>query len=93
MLDESRNNYLCSACCVEHEVGLSFVDVSTGTVFVTTVSADFGGAEILNELGRFTPTEIIANELATKIPGLMEYEKRVETVKIQHFPDDTPAPF
>ena len=89
MLDETKNNYLCVACCMEHEVGLSFVDVSTGSVFVTTVSADFGGAEILNELGRFTPTEVIANEPATKIPGLMEYEKRVETVKIQLFPDET----
>ena len=88
MLDETKNNYLCVACCMEHEVGLSFVDVSTGSVFVTTVSADFGGAEILNELGRFTPTEVIANESATKIPGLMEYEKRVETVKIQLFPDE-----
>lgn len=88
MLDETRNNYLCCACCVEHEVGLSFIDVSTGSVFVTTVSADFGGAEVLNELGRFTPTEVIANELATKIPGLLEYEKRVETVKVQLFPED-----
>ncbi|MBQ3897756.1 MAG: DNA mismatch repair protein MutS, partial [Clostridia bacterium] len=40
MLDESRNNYLCSACLGGHEVGLAFVDISTGAVFVTTVTAD-----------------------------------------------------
>ncbi len=82
MLDESRNNYLCAACLMEHEMGLSFVDVSTGAVFCTTVSADFGGTEVLNELGRFSPTEVIANSDAQSVPGLMEYEKRVETVKI-----------
>ena len=88
MLDETKNNYLCCACADEHEVGLSFVDVSTGAVFATTVSSDFGGAEVLNELGRFTPTEVIANEAASKVAGLMEYEKRVESVKIQFY-DDT----
>ena len=87
MLDETKNNYLCCACADEHEVGLSFVDVSTGAVFATTVSSDFGGAEVLNELGRFTPTEVIANEAASKVAGLMEYEKRVESVKIQFYDD------
>ena len=87
MLDETKNNYLCCACADEHEVGLSFVDVSTGAVFATTVSSDFGGAEVLNELGRFTPTEVIANEAAGKVAGLMEYEKRVESVKIQFYDD------
>ena len=88
MLDESKNNYLCCAVADEHMVGLSFVDVSTGSVFVTTVSSDFGGTEILNELGRFVPTEVLANEFAMKIPGLLEYEKRVETVKIQPCGDE-----
>ena len=82
MLDESRNNYLCAACVDDHEVGLSFVDVSTGAAFCTTVSSDFGGTEVLNELGRFSPTEVIANNAGSSIPGLVEYEKRVETVKI-----------
>ncbi len=82
MLDESRNNYLCSVCLMDHDVGLCFIDVSTGSVFCTTVSADFGGADVLNEMGRFAPTEVIANDAAASVPGLMEYEKRVETVKI-----------
>ncbi|MBO4445441.1 MAG: DNA mismatch repair protein MutS [Clostridia bacterium] len=88
MLDESRNNYLCSACAAEHEVGLAFVDVSTGAVFVTTVSSDFGGAEVLNELGRFSPSEVMANEASASVPGLTEYEKRVENVKIQFCPEE-----
>ena len=88
MLDESRNNYLCSACLGGHEVGLAFVDISTGAVFVTAVTADFGGVEVLNELGRFSPSEVMVNESAAGVAGLLEYEKRVENVKIQFVPDE-----
>lgn len=78
MLDETKNNYLASVCADENgECGLCFIDVSTGAVFVTTCSLEFGGAEVLSELGRFSPVEIIANERAVKVKALTEYKKRV----------------
>ncbi len=78
MLDESKNNYLSSLCVGESDIGLCFCDVSTGSVFVTTVSKDFGGAAVLNEMGRFSPTEIIMNKDSVKLEALTEYKNRVE---------------
>jgi len=83
MLDESKNNYLCAVCADKDNVGLCFADVSTGTVFVTTTSAELGGTYAFNELGRFSPTEVIVNDYALKLRGILEYEKRVESIKLQ----------
>ena len=56
MLDESRNNYI--GCIYEEagKFGLSFCDVSTGAFFVTSC-ADV--QNIVSELGRFAPSEVI----------------------------------
>ena len=63
MLDESKNNYLAAICERDGVWGVGFVDASTGDMRVTS----FGGKNyldnILGELGRFSPSEIIIPEL------------------------------
>lgn len=63
MLDESRNNYICSINIseVEHSVGLAFCDISTGEIKVTEILGSFDEAEIgvKNDLGKFAPKEIL----------------------------------
>ena len=63
MLDESRNNYLASLYSAERSgvCGLCFCDCSTGSIQVTELSGDEIGLRISNELGRFNPSEILAN--------------------------------
>ena len=64
MLDESRNNYICSVYLPEETQSacISFCDISTGELKVT----DFVGEknkvlnEIKNELGKFSPKEVLA---------------------------------
>lgn len=56
MLEEGANNYICSICCGQERYGLAFADISTGSVIVTEVT---GSQELCNELGKFSPNEII----------------------------------
>ena len=59
MLDESRNNFL--GCIVQGEqgVGVCFTDVSTGAVHLAQLCGKNVEAKVINELCRFSPTEVL----------------------------------
>ena len=59
LLNETKNNYLCSLYFERGRVGLSFADVSTGEILATSIDAET--SKILNELGTYAPKEIITN--------------------------------
>ena len=61
MLDESKNNYLASLCAKNGKAGICFVDISTGEVN-TTEFENNSESDIINELGRFMPSEVIVNK-------------------------------
>ena len=76
MLDESKNNYLACIYLKDDTAGLSFCDVSTGELFVSQVSG-FGVQEkIINEMARFSPAELIANEAVAENKTLRTYISR-----------------
>ena len=58
-LDETRNNYLMGLVCLSGSFGLSVCDITTGEYLVTECS---GERELLEEINRFSPSEIICNE-------------------------------
>ena len=64
MLDESKNNYICSVYIAKkaESACISFCDISTGELKVTDFSGDTSKVlnDIKNELGKFSPTEILA---------------------------------
>ena len=62
MLDESRNNYLCSSFLKDGIFGLCFVDASTGLLHLTEVSGDDVAQRVIGELGRFSPSEILSTD-------------------------------
>lgn len=59
MLDESRNNYLCCIVLAKKEAGICFSDVSTGEVHLAQLSGKDAAAKVINELCRFSPTEVL----------------------------------
>ncbi|MCQ2353844.1 MAG: DNA mismatch repair protein MutS [Clostridia bacterium] len=61
MLTESKNNYLCSICLGEERCGVCFADISTSQVYATSFSGGTYQAELLNELGTYSPREVILN--------------------------------
>ena len=61
MLQEGKNNYLCSMYIEGTSCGLCFADVSTAKIFVTQISDGDMNKRIINELASFSPSEIITN--------------------------------
>ncbi len=66
MLDEGRNNYFAVVYATDRlkEVGLCFVDSSTGELHVTQLQGSDVRLRIYNELGRFSPREVLMNDIA-----------------------------
>lgn len=64
LLQQDRNNYLGFLIMDEgNRLGLSFVDISTGELHVFQFDAG-AGAQVLDEIYRFQPAELILNERA-----------------------------
>jgi DNA mismatch repair protein MutS len=61
MLDETRNNYICSLCVEGAEAGICFADISTGELHATTLRGGDLSEKLKNELARFSPREILIN--------------------------------
>ena len=76
MLDETRNNFLCSICYEEDGLGLCFGDISTGDLTADQVLAP--NSETLlhileDRLARYSPSEILFNPQALDLTGLADF--------------------
>ena len=60
-LDESKNNYLASVYIEGMGAGISFVDITTGEISVNEFEGEDIETQLLNEISRFSPAEIILN--------------------------------
>lgn len=62
MLSERKNNYIVSVFLRDSDLGLAYCDVSTGAFYVYEYSGEKYTAELMDELCRIQPTEIVAND-------------------------------
>ena len=69
MLEDGVNNYICSIFLSGTSFGVCFADVSTGVVHITHIDSSNVSLDIIDELGRFNPSEILYND---EISGLEE---------------------
>lgn len=58
-LDESKNNYIMCIVYIADRYGVSVADITTGDYFVTEIE---NSAKLMDEIYRFSPSEIICNE-------------------------------
>lgn len=72
MLEEGSNNYICSLCPAGERCGLAFADISTGSVLVTEVSGEMAA---INELGKYTPHEVIYAEELPQLRSVVGFLK------------------
>ena len=78
MLDESRNNYICSLYYNGETVGLCFGDVSTGELTAEQLSASQRDRLLhllTDRLARYDPSEILLNPQATELTELAVFLK------------------
>ncbi|MCQ2450613.1 MAG: DNA mismatch repair protein MutS [Clostridia bacterium] len=72
MLDETKNNYLCSVALGKQSFGVCFTDASTGESHVTEIPEDERERRVIDELMRFAPSEIIISDF-TAYPKLKDF--------------------
>ncbi|MBQ4118873.1 MAG: DNA mismatch repair protein MutS [Clostridia bacterium] len=76
MLEEGKNNYLCSIAFCDGDTGLCFCDASTGECHATALPKDNFQNKIIDELSRFSPREIlIPKNFLIKAPIVDEFLK------------------
>ncbi|WP_186566679.1 DNA mismatch repair protein MutS [Lawsonibacter celer] len=79
MLEEGRNNFICSIYRDSTGTGLCFCDISTGEISVTAFPAGEGDEHLYNELGRFSPREAVLSDGAYSDGALLDFlAKRLE---------------
>lgn len=62
LLENKKNNYLLSLYKVNDNIGLTYVDISTGETNATYLTKD----KVIEEIAKIHPTEIILNDLSLK---------------------------
>lgn len=58
-LDETRNNYIMCIAYMGNSIGIAVSDITTGEFLVTEVTS---GRELIDEINRFSPSEVLCNE-------------------------------
>ncbi|MFV0528094.1 MAG: DNA mismatch repair protein MutS [Lachnospiraceae bacterium] len=58
-LDETKNNYILSVVCMDTLFGCAFADITTGETYMTEVESK---QQLLDEISKFSPAEIVCNE-------------------------------
>ena len=91
MLDETRNNFICSVCVENTQAGICFADISTGELHATTLnSSSVQELEqaLKNELARFSPREILLNPQTLGLAGLPKFIKERLSTTLECLEDD-----
>ena len=73
LLNESKNNYICSIYLGMNMAGVTFADVSTGDISATVIDGEQYQMRLLNELATYSPKEVMLNVRKEQCPSLYNY--------------------
>lgn len=81
MLDEGSNNYICAAYVEGEDCAICFADISTGEASIFLKFGKDIETDIIDELSRFEPSEILYNEPFTKYKEVARFiEMKMHTM-------------
>ena len=83
MLDETKNNYLACLSLGSQYTGICFIDASTGAVKVTQFSGENVDAQLMGELGRYNPSELLVPKSKSENHPAVRFAKEVLGVHIE----------
>ena len=76
MLQDDKNNFIASILIEEGRAGLCFADVSTGEAHVTCISGQDLSAQMISELCRYAPSEVLFNSAILDYKDVTAYIKQ-----------------
>ena len=88
MLDESRNNYICSMYSSDKKIGICFCDISTGELYVTDISGRDYYRILTNQLASYSPREILFGGDIINLKQLPEFIKSKLSAGVEMLDDD-----
>ena len=92
MLDETRNNYICSLFLEDARAGICFCDISTGELQATELEAQMLEDELRGELGRFSPREILVGGAVGRLQALSPFIRDKLSASVEMLPDEAFVP-
>lgn len=86
MLDEKSNNYLCSLYIGSNDFGISYVDVSTGELYISQYFSEQNYPNdlfnvIINELSKLSPSEIIVRTFNNDKIDLGKWNNKINIIE------------
>ncbi len=75
LLEEKKNNYIMCICKTGLYFGISVCDISTGEFYSSEIKGENNFALLLDEIARFSPSEIIANSM------MFECQEELDKIK------------
>ena len=88
MLDESRNNYICSMYSSDKKIGICFCDISTGELYATDISGRDYYRILTNQLASYSPREILFGGDIINLKQLPEFIKSKLSAGVEMLDDD-----
>ena len=76
MLQDDKNNYICSIYLEGDKAGVCFADVSTGQTYATLLNGAAVSGQIITELCRYNPSEVLLNEAMLSLKDVTAYIKQ-----------------
>ena len=87
MLDERASNYLLALSFQKNEAGIAYIDATTGEFKVTSISISDGTGELLEEIMRISPSEILFPDVVPDIAGTFSDELRSAGYSLSEYKD------
>ncbi|MDL2293441.1 DNA mismatch repair protein MutS [Ruminococcaceae bacterium OttesenSCG-928-D13] len=88
MLSDDRNNYIASVCITGSEAGLCFADVSTGRAEATALSGAELDKELIAELARYSPKEVLFNGAVLEHKNVTQFIKQQLSCSVELLDDE-----
>ena len=92
MLQDDKHNYLGSIVVQDGRAGVCFADVSTGDAHVTTLEGERLPVQIIAELCRFSPSELLLNTAVLDMKEVTGYVRQRMQCAVELMEDERYAP-
>ncbi len=90
MLEDGKNNFICSLFTLDNKHSAAFCDISTGELYCSDIEVSSGCNQLKSELSRYTPSEMLiggeVNKMADAVPFIRDKLKTsVEMLDDEYF--------
>ena len=85
MLEEKKNNYICSVYLSDNKIGVTYCDISTGEFSICEFTDDASISNLNDLLIRINPSEILSNEAMFNLSSHLSCVKNQVITKFEKY--------